>query len=50
VPQAEVAVCHHGVPFAGAIWRGPIVALQFLPELSGSLGVALLGAWRRGAP
>ena len=44
VPKAEVAVCHHGVPFAGAIWRGPTLAMQFVPELSGPLGLSMLAA------
>jgi len=46
IPQAEVAVCHHGVPFAGAIWRGSLLATQFLPEHSGRLGLDVLKAWR----
>lgn len=45
VPFAEVAVAHHGVPFAGAIWRDEVLALQFLPELSGRVGIDLLRAW-----
>ena len=47
VPFADVAVAHHGVPFAGAIWKNDIVALQFLPEMSGPIGVALLKAWAK---
>ncbi|MFZ9889728.1 MAG: hypothetical protein ACO3JL_19710 [Myxococcota bacterium] len=47
VPFSEVAVAHHGVPFAGAIWRERIVALQFLPELSGPVGLDLLRCWHR---
>ena len=47
VPQADVAVCHHGVPFAGAIWRGPILAVHFLPEQSGRRGIEFLQAWRQ---
>ena len=46
IPQADVAVCHHGVPFAGAIWRGAVSAIQFLPEHSGRTGLAVLRAWR----
>ena len=45
VPFAEVAVAHHGVPFAGAIWRENVLALQFLPELSGSSGHLALKSW-----
>lgn len=48
VPQAEVAVGHHGVPFAAAIWRGPVLAVQFLPEQSGLPGLELLRLWHRG--
>ena len=50
VPFAEVAVAHHGVPFAGAIWRDATLALQFLPELSGPPGLSLLDAWCKGIP
>jgi glutamine amidotransferase len=46
VPQADVAVCHHGVPFAGAIWRNNVLAVQFLPEMSGRSGLDFLRAWR----
>ena len=46
VPFAEVAVAHHGVPFAGAIWRDNIMATQFLPELSGTIGIDFLRAWK----
>lgn len=42
IPQADVAVCHHGVPFAGAIWRDQVLAVQFLPEHSGRNGIDLL--------
>ncbi len=45
IPQADVAVCHHGVPFAGAIWRDRILAVQFLPEHSGRNGIDLLRLW-----
>ncbi len=45
VTAAEVAVAHHGFPFAGAIWRDNIFACQFLPELSGALGLNILQAW-----
>ncbi len=45
VPQADVAVAHHGVPFAAAIWRGPTLALQFLPEQSGTIGLDALRAF-----
>lgn len=45
VPQADVAVCHHGVPFAGALWKDSILAVQFLPEHSGRIGLDLLRAF-----
>lgn len=48
VPFSDVAVAHHGVPFAGAIWRDEVLALQFLPELSGPLGLEILRAWATG--
>ena len=46
IPQADVAVCHHGVPFAGAIWKDNVLALQFLPEHSGKNGIDILRLWR----
>lgn len=45
IPRADVAICHHGVPFAGAIWREQILALQFLPEHSGHDGLDALRLW-----
>lgn len=42
IPQADVAVAHHGVPFAAAIWRERILGVQFLPEQSGPTGLAIL--------
>lgn len=48
VPFAEVAVAHHGVPFAGCIWRDAVTAAQFLPELSGGVGISFLQSWARG--
>ncbi len=50
VPFSEVAVAHHGVPFAGAIWRDNLLALQFLPELSGPVGLDVLRVWGRRPP
>ncbi len=49
IPQADVAVGHHGVPFAAAIWRGPTLAVQFLPEQSGPAGIEMLRAFFAGA-
>ena len=45
IHQADVAVGHHGVPFAAAIWRGPTLAVQFLPEQSGPTGLEMLRAF-----
>jgi glutamine amidotransferase len=40
----------HGVQFVAALERGPVLACQFHPELSGSWGHALIGRWlERGA-
>lgn len=38
----------HGVPFVAALERGPTVACQFHPELSGPYGAALLDRWLTG--
>ncbi len=35
----------HGAPFVGALERGPTLACQFHPELSGAWGHALLTRW-----
>jgi imidazoleglycerol phosphate synthase glutamine amidotransferase subunit HisH len=35
----------HGSPFVSAIERGPVLACQFHPELSGSWGIALIRRW-----
>ena len=45
IPQADVAVAHHGVPDAAAIWRGPTLACHFLPEQSGAIGLDSLRAF-----
>lgn len=37
----------HGMPFVAAIERGPQLACQFHPELSGTWGAALLDRWYR---
>lgn len=46
IPFSDVAVAHHGVPFAGAVWRDNVMALQFLPDRSGPLGVEVLKGWK----
>ena len=38
----------HGVRFVAALERGPILACQFHPELSGAYGAALLQRWLTG--
>ncbi len=38
----------HGVPFVAALERGPLLACQFHPELSGAYGAALLERWLTG--
>jgi imidazole glycerol-phosphate synthase subunit HisH len=45
IPQADVAIAHHGVPFAAAIWRGQTLACHFLPEQSGVIGLDVLRAF-----
>lgn len=39
------AVTDYGGPFAAALERGPILACQFHPELSGAAGLSLLTRW-----
>ena len=39
------ATTDYGGPFASALERGPILACQFHPELSGSAGLELIGRW-----
>jgi glutamine amidotransferase len=41
----EAAYADHGGPFVAAIERGPVLACQFHPELSGAWGHALLTRW-----
>ena len=43
------ATTPHGAPFVAAIERGPVLACQFHPELSGDWGNALLQAWLQAA-
>ena len=44
-PGWGTATADHGGPFVAAVERGPVLACQFHPELSGSWGLALLGRW-----
>ncbi|MGM0574589.1 MAG: imidazole glycerol phosphate synthase subunit HisH [Myxococcota bacterium] len=39
------ATCEHGGPFVAALERGPVLACQFHPELSGAWGENLLRRW-----
>eukprot|EP00047_Mylnosiga_fluctuans_P001864 m.222201 g.222201 ORF g.222201 m.222201 type:complete len:1332 (-) comp10729_c0_seq1:65-4060(-) len=36
---------NHGIPFVSAVERGRVVACQFHPELSGTLGFGILKRW-----
>jgi imidazole glycerol-phosphate synthase subunit HisF len=47
-PGWTTAWATHGVPFIAALERGPTLACQFHPELSGAYGAALLERWLRG--
>ena len=40
-----VATADHGGPFIAALERGPVLACQFHPELSGPWGQALIERW-----
>ncbi len=41
----NVATSTHGVRFVAALERGPVLACQFHPELSGAWGAALIKRW-----
>jgi imidazoleglycerol phosphate synthase glutamine amidotransferase subunit HisH len=41
----RAATCDHGGVFVAALERGPQLACQFHPELSGAWGHALLARW-----
>lgn len=49
IPEAPAgwlaARADHGGPFCAALQRGPVLACQFHPELSGPWGLALIGRW-----
>lgn len=44
-PGFACAMTDHGGPFVAAFERGPVLACQFHPELSGRWGVELLQRW-----
>jgi len=46
VPEGwRVARCDYGGEFIAAVERGPVVACQFHPELSGRLGMDIIERW-----
>lgn len=46
VPEGWAAAhSHHGEPFVAAVERGPVLATQFHPELSGAWGHELMERW-----
>ncbi|MBM4394407.1 MAG: imidazole glycerol phosphate synthase subunit HisH [Deltaproteobacteria bacterium] len=44
-PGWSAALADHGGPFVAAMERGPVLACQFHPELSGAWGLSLLRRW-----
>jgi imidazole glycerol-phosphate synthase subunit HisH len=44
-PGCRVARAEHGEPFVAALERGPLLACQFHPELSGAFGHRLIARW-----
>lgn len=44
-PGFACAMADHGGPFVAAFERGPVLACQFHPELSGAWGIDLLRRW-----
>jgi imidazole glycerol-phosphate synthase subunit HisH len=47
-PGCKVACAEHGETFVAAIERGPLLACQFHPELSGAFGHRLIARWLEG--
>ncbi|HET6521934.1 MAG TPA: imidazole glycerol phosphate synthase subunit HisH [Geminicoccaceae bacterium] len=47
-PGCAVATAEHGGRFVAALERGPLLACQFHPELSGAWGRRLLARWLEG--
>jgi glutamine amidotransferase len=46
-PDCVIGLTHHGVDFAAAVERGIVCAVQFHPEKSSAMGLALLGNFGR---
>jgi glutamine amidotransferase len=44
-PGCQVARAEHGESFVAALERGPLLACQFHPELSGAFGHRLIARW-----
>jgi imidazole glycerol-phosphate synthase subunit HisH len=44
-PGFAAAMSHHGALFVAAFERGPVLACQFHPELSGAWGIDLMRRW-----
>lgn len=44
-PGCKVARAEHGDRFVAAVERGPLLACQFHPELSGAFGHRLIARW-----
>lgn len=49
-PDVRSAETHHGGPFVAAFERGGLLACQFHPELSGSVGSRVLQRWLEESP
>ena len=47
-PGCKVARAEHGQSFVAALERGPLLACQFHPELSGAFGHDLIARWLEG--
>jgi imidazole glycerol phosphate synthase glutamine amidotransferase subunit len=47
-PGCKVASAQHGETFVAALERGPLLACQFHPELSGAFGHRLIARWLEG--
>jgi imidazole glycerol phosphate synthase glutamine amidotransferase subunit len=50
VPGWVVSTADYGGPFVAAVERGPVLACQFHPELSGRYGAAVLARWLEAKP